>query len=71
MNFAIRDGALCIQRGKDVLVSDMTGCLRTDEDGEVLVAATGAWRIVFLEKDGYAVYRVVPAREEYTLTLKL
>ena len=69
MNFAIQDGALCIQRGKDVLVSDMTGCLRT-EDGEVLVAATGAWRIVFLEKDGYTVYRGVLAREEYTLTLK-
>ena len=47
-------------------------------EGETLFVATAspladahhADASVFLEKDGYTVYRVVPAREEYTLMLK-
>ena len=47
-------------------------------EGETLFVATAspladahhADASVFLEKDGYTAYRVVPAREEYTLTLK-
>ena len=45
MNFGIKDGVLCIQRGEETLVSDITGCLKREDDGETIVAATGAWRL--------------------------
>ena len=46
MNFGIKNGALCILRGEEILVSDITGCLKKEENGEVLVAADGAWRLL-------------------------